>query len=55
MLTSIYNYIKNLDEDTYQKMIMAGQKFLKSNSGNLHSYEGFANNIADLINAEAIE
>ena len=51
---SMYDYIKNLDEDTYQKMIMAGQKFLKSNSGSLHSYEGFANNIADLINVEAL-
>jgi len=48
----LYDYIYQMDEDSYQKMINAGQKYLNSKYGKLHSYEGFSDYIANLINME---
>jgi hypothetical protein len=51
-IKSLYDYIQNIDEEHYQKIIIAGQKYLNSDTGKLHSFEGFAANIFNLINLE---
>ena len=48
----LYEHLNQIDENAYQDMIIAGQKYLKSPLGSLHSYEGFADQILNLINEE---
>ncbi len=42
-------YLESIDEEKAISMIKSGREFLKSETGKLHSYEGFAQNIKSLV------
>lgn len=46
---TLYKYLEELSEEKAMKIITAGRKFLKSDEGQLFSYEGVANFVSSLI------
>ena len=45
----LYNKLENIQEEEANFMISQGRKFLETDKGKMHSYEGFASFIQDLI------
>ena len=45
----LQEYLNEVDEEKAVKMIMAGRDFLNTKEGQLHSYEGFAQYIIDMV------
>lgn len=48
------DFLKNLSEDDAYEMISKGQKFLNSNAGVMHSYEGYANWVVNQIESYSV-